>query len=205
MREFKIIAIIREVKKEYIVSILKKLKEYEIDTIEFSLSNEKLGLDALDIALNEFKNDFDIGVGTVTQKRQIDLIAEKGVSFIFTPAFSEELTNYALEKKVKIIPGVFSPSEVQYCTTHGVNVMKLFPATELSLGFLKAMRGPFPDVELMAVGGVSNENIKDFYNNGYYGVALGSNIVKKGATTNDLKEIENNLIKLREKIGEFND
>ena len=197
--------IIRNVEAKYIRKIMHLLKSYEFNSVEFSLSAEKRGYECLEIAVNEFGNYFEIGAGTVTRKDQIDRLVEIGVDFIFTPAYSEELVKYSAEKDLRIIPGVFSPSEIQNGIAYGLKLFKLFPASEFSYGFLKAINGPFPNVRLMAVGGVSNYNLKEYYSHGYSGVALGSSVIMQDATDKDLDLIESNLIELRKVLGEMNE
>ena len=199
----KVTAIIRNVDSKYIRGILDLFIKYGIVSIEFSLSEEQRGLECLRIARDEYSKYFEIGVGTITDTSQVDRVKEIGVDFIFTPAYSEELVKYCLHNNVHIIPGVFSPSEIQNGMGYGLTLFKLFPASEMSYGFLKAIKGPFPNVDLMAVGGVNNKNLGEFFKNGYSGAALGSSIVMQNATDDDYSTIESNLIELKKVIGDI--
>ena len=72
------------------------------------------------------------------------------------------------------LPGVATPSEIQQALRHGATWLKAFPATVLGTGWFAAMRGPFPEVNLVATGGVSAHNAADYLAAGARAVAVGS-------------------------------
>jgi 2-dehydro-3-deoxyphosphogluconate aldolase/(4S)-4-hydroxy-2-oxoglutarate aldolase len=77
------------------------------------------------------------------------------------------------------MPGVFSPTDISVALAHGCNTLKLFPADSVPLGYCKAMKGPFPDANFVAVGGVTPQNTADYLKAGYVGVGFGSSLAKK--------------------------
>ena len=91
--------------------------------------------------------------------------------------------------KIEVLPGVLTPSEVQAAVNCGIHLAKLFPADAFSDRYIKALKGPFPEMDYVAVGGVTPENAVNFYRLGYKGVAAGSNLVPKHAKRSDLKKI----------------
>lgn len=111
------------------------------------------------------------------------------IPYILTPGFDEQIVRYALEKKIEVLPGVLTPSEVQAAVNCGIHLAKLFPADAFSDRYIKALKGPFPEMDYVAVGGVTPENAVNFYRLGYKGVAAGSNLVPKHAKRSDLKKI----------------
>ena len=133
--------------------------------------------------------DIYIGAGTVKKKEEIDVLSDMGVPYILTPGFDEQIVRYALEKKIEVLPGVLTPSEVQAAVNCGIHLAKLFPADAFSDRYIKALKGPFPEMDYVAVGGVTPENAVNFYRLGYKGVAAGSNLVPKHAKRSDLKKI----------------
>ena len=125
----------------------------------------------------------------VKKKEEIDVLSDMGVPYILTPGFDEQIVRYALEKKIEVLPGVLTPSEVQAAVNCGIHLAKLFPADAFSDRYIKALKGPFPEMDYVAVGGVTPENAVNFYRLGYKGVAAGSNLVPKHAKRSDLKKI----------------
>ena len=63
-----------------------------------------------------------------------------GVPYILTPGFDEQIVRYALEKKIEVLPGVLTPSEVQAAVNCGIHLAKLFPADAFSDRYIKALK-----------------------------------------------------------------
>jgi 2-dehydro-3-deoxyphosphogluconate aldolase/(4S)-4-hydroxy-2-oxoglutarate aldolase len=77
---------------------------------------------------------------------------------------------------VPYLPGVLSATEVQLALAHGLRAVKLFPAGSLGPGWIRAMRGPFPEVGFVAVGGISAANASMFIDAGAIGVGVGGEL-----------------------------
>src|SRR5699024_6373784 len=68
---------------------------------------------------------------------------------------------------------------VSRCLSYGYRTLKLFPASDLPLHYIKSLKGPFPQAEFVAVGGISPENTAEYLNAGYGGVGIGSSLTDK--------------------------
>ena len=77
------------------------------------------------------------------------------------------------ERALPIIPGAFTPTEVWQAWDAGAKMVKLFPADLGAPHYVKALKGPYPEIKLMATGGVSLDTIKDYLNAGVDGFGLG--------------------------------
>lgn len=191
MKKFELVAILRDVLPDDALDIVNTLISNGFKKIEVSLSNEEIGYSTIEKIIQEFKGKIEIGVGTVTKIKEINDMLKLGVDFIITPAFDKELVQHCINNKIDVLPGVFTPSDVMGCLNLGIDTMKFFPANTLGFDFVKALKGPFPKAKFFAVGGVNVENLKDFIKNGFVGAALGSDLVKRGATKADLDNISN--------------
>lgn len=78
-----------------------------------------------------------------------------------------------------ILPGVFTATDVETCLEYGYDTLKMFPAGDMPLGYIKSLKGPFDGTDYVAVGGVGLENVKDFLAAGYIGAGIGSNLITK--------------------------
>lgn len=107
--------------------------------------------------------DMIIGVGTVINTNQIDLIKDANIDFIVSPGFNPKVVQYAQQQNIIIIPGVDSPSTIEQAIEHGIKYVKFFPA-EANGGVtkLKALSGPYPQIKFMPTGGVNLKNINDY-------------------------------------------
>lgn len=109
--------------------------------------------------------------------------------YLITPGFNEHIVQYALADRIDIVPGVFSPGEIARASELGIQVMKLFPAGILGPDYVKSLKGPFPDIQLMGVGGIDADNVADYYIAGCFSFALGNSVVPRGAMIQDIPEI----------------
>ena len=128
-------------------------------------------------ALNTRFPDMLVGAGTVMTREQARAAADAGARFALAPNVDEAVIDEALKHGLVAIPGALTPTEIAHAYNLGAAMVKLFPAGDLGMGYLKALRGPLPHIPLMAVGGVDLKNIADFFKAGAKAVGLGSNIV----------------------------
>ena len=78
-----------------------------------------------------------------------------------------------------VMPGVLTPSEVMLALRMGVEVVKRFPSSLGGPSYLKALRGPFPEVSFVPTGGVSEENVGEWFSAGAFAVGVGSALVPR--------------------------
>lgn len=121
--------------------------------------------------------DAVVGAGTVTTVERCRAAESAGASFLLTPSVSEPVLAYCRERDMPLLPGVMTPSDVSRCLESGYRTMKLFPAGELPLSYVKNLKGPFDDTEYIAVGGVTIENIQVYLKNGFIGVGIGAGLI----------------------------
>ena len=167
--------------------------------MEVSLSN---GLDGLE-TLRNIKNScgdkkIQLGAGTVITKEQVHQALDAGASYIITPGWDRELSEYICSLKVSILPGVYSPGEIMQAQSLGIKQVKLFPAHLSGVEFVKAMSGPFPTMQYVAVGGVSVHNAKDFLKNGFCALGIGSELVPRNTSVgcyDDIKKRADDFVK----------
>lgn len=107
--------------------------------------------------------DMFVGAGTVLNIRQADEAINAGASFIVSPGFSSELTEYCLNKGIPILPGTSTASEMMAAIACGIRAVKFFPAMACGgLPAIKAYAAPFPQLTFIPTGGLNEKNIKEF-------------------------------------------
>lgn len=119
-----------------------------------------------------------VGAGTVLTVSQVERAAVAGCTIIIAPNFSPAVLRACVDLGLEYWPGVMTPSEVATAIEAGAQMLKVFPARTLGAGFIRDLRGPFPDVRFIAVGGIDIDNASDFLDAGAVGVAFGSSITK---------------------------
>ena len=104
-----------------------------------------------------------VGAGTVLTKEQVDAAAAAGAKFIVSPGFDPEIVDYCLKKKIPVLPGCISPSEVAQAVKRGLTIVKFFPAEQAGgLAMIKAMCAAYTTVRIMPTGGINAKNIGDY-------------------------------------------
>lgn len=104
-----------------------------------------------------------VGAGTVLTTEQVDEAVAAGAKFIVSPGFDPEIVDYCIEKKVPVLPGCATPSEVAQVVKRGLKVVKFFPAEQAGgIAMIKAMAAPYHTLKFMPTGGINQENLKDY-------------------------------------------
>ncbi|WP_433734679.1 bifunctional 4-hydroxy-2-oxoglutarate aldolase/2-dehydro-3-deoxy-phosphogluconate aldolase [Nocardia sp. CA-129566] len=118
-----------------------------------------------------------VGVGTVLHAEQAKAAIDNGARFLVTPGVRAEVATVAAERDIPVVMGAFTPTEVLAALDLGAAAVKIFPARALGPGYLKDLRGPFPDVALIPSGGVNAGNAAEFLANGAVAVTAGTDVV----------------------------
>lgn len=121
-----------------------------------------------------FGDQFLLSMGTLTEPKQALEAVGAGNQFLVSPHCEEELAAAMSATGLPIMMGAFTPAEVDKSYRSGSSIVKLFPGSLGSPKYLKALRGPFTDIPMMPTGGVSAENLEDWFNAGAVAVGAGS-------------------------------
>ncbi len=119
-----------------------------------------------------------IGAGTVMSKEQCEAAYSAGAKYIISPHTDAEIIRYTNEKKLVSLPGAFTPTEVASAYSYGADFVKLFPAGNLGVNYIKAIKAPLKHIPMLAVGGVDENNIREFMQTGICGVGVGDKLIK---------------------------
>jgi 2-dehydro-3-deoxyphosphogluconate aldolase/(4S)-4-hydroxy-2-oxoglutarate aldolase len=119
-----------------------------------------------------------VGAGTVRSEREVGEVAEAGAQFTVSPGWDSGVAQASLDAGLPHLGGVMSPTEVHQATRFGLSWLKLFPASVLGPDHIRALRGPFPGVHLVATGGVDTGNASLFLESGAGAVSFGSSAAR---------------------------
>ncbi|MFE6053783.1 bifunctional 4-hydroxy-2-oxoglutarate aldolase/2-dehydro-3-deoxy-phosphogluconate aldolase [Kitasatospora sp. NPDC056446] len=118
-----------------------------------------------------------VGVGTVLTAEQAERGVAAGASFLVTPGCRPEVAVAARAAGVPVVLGALTPTEVAHAVDLGAAAVKIFPARAFGPGYFKDLRGPYPDVPLVASGGVNAGNAAEFLGQGALAVCAGTDVV----------------------------
>lgn len=180
----KIVAIIRGIHSDYIIDTVAALVKGGIHCVEvtFNAKSEDASRDTL-LSISKIKEHFGdevaVGAGTVLTVDNVVDAFEAGAEFMISPNSNKDVIRKTKELGLISIPGAVTPTEIIDAYEMGADIVKLFPAATLGLGYIKAVTGPINHIPLTAVGGVNAENAKDFIEAGCVGVSVGGNLVNR--------------------------
>jgi len=118
-----------------------------------------------------------VGAGTVTSAERTTAAIEAGARFLVTPGIQEDVARVAREAGVPFLLGAFTASEVMRAVELGAAAVKIFPASLVTPGYLKDLRGPFPDIEFVPSGGLHEGNAASWIEAGALAATAGSSVV----------------------------
>jgi 2-dehydro-3-deoxyphosphogluconate aldolase/(4S)-4-hydroxy-2-oxoglutarate aldolase len=101
-----------------------------------------------------------------------------GAQFFVTPNLRLDTIEMAKRYSKPIMPGALTPTEVLTAWEHGADAVKVFPASAVGgAKYIKALKGPFPQIQMIPTGGVNLETAADFLKAGSCAVAVGSELI----------------------------
>jgi 2-dehydro-3-deoxyphosphogluconate aldolase / (4S)-4-hydroxy-2-oxoglutarate aldolase len=122
------------------------------------------------------------GAGTVLRKEQAKQCLDAGAEFLVSPGFAPAVLHTAAAEKKLAIPGALTPTELMSARSEGARLVKIFPCG--SVGgpkYLKSLKGPFPDAQLIPTGGVNASNAAEYMAAGAFALGIGADLIDLAA------------------------
>jgi len=118
------------------------------------------------------ERDLLVGAGTVLDVEQAQRALDAGARFLVSPVTDPTLIGWCAERDVLVLPGAFTPTEMQLAVRSGARIVKLFPAPPGGPDWVRACLGPFPDLRLFPTAGVDEGNARAWLAAGAFGVGF---------------------------------
>lgn len=172
-----IVAVVRAENEEKAKYIAYACMEGGIDAIEvtFTVPGANRVIEAL---VEEFGDTLLVGAGTVLDSETARAAILAGANYIVSPGFDLETAKLCNRYQIPYMPGCMTPTEIITAMEAGVDVIKIFPGDAFGPSFIKAIKGPLPQANLMPTGGVSLDNVDQWIKNGCIAVGAGSALTK---------------------------
>ncbi|HFK6026238.1 TPA: bifunctional 2-keto-4-hydroxyglutarate aldolase/2-keto-3-deoxy-6-phosphogluconate aldolase [Enterococcus faecium] len=148
------------------------------------------------------QKDVIIGAGTVLDAFTARIAIMAGAEYIVCPSFDRQTAEICNLYQIPYLPGCMTITEIKEALTAGVDIIKLFPGSAFGPSIVKAYQAPLPHVNIMPTGGVSIENLEDWFEVGVVAVGVGGNLlasVEKG----DFEEVSRVASKYIDKFYEI--
>lgn len=196
-----IVAVVRAESGEQAGKIAAACIEGGIPGIEitFTVPGAHKVIEALKSAFTE--EQLIVGAGTVLDSETARAAMLAGASYIVSPAFDRASCALCNRYQIPYMPGCMTPTEMIAAMEAGADVIKLFPGDACGPDYVKAIRGPLPQVRIMPTGGVSLDNVDRWIKNGCIAVGVGSKLTA-GAKTGDYRQVTDTARAFVRKIRE---
>lgn len=180
----KIIVILRGIREDDLIPLAEAMYNGGIRLLEVTFSADNPASDektaeGIKKLVSHFGDRMLIGAGTVLTERQAELTKLAGGKFIISPNQNTALIKKTRELGLVSIPGALTPTEIEAADRAGADFVKLFPASVLGSDYVKAVKAPLSHVKLLAVGGINEDNMRDYLRAGICGFGIGSSITDK--------------------------
>jgi 2-dehydro-3-deoxyphosphogluconate aldolase/(4S)-4-hydroxy-2-oxoglutarate aldolase len=122
-----------------------------------------------------------VGGGTVLSPGEVRLVAEAGGRFVLSPVFDPAVVDEAHARGLLAVPGAATAAEILAAHRHGARLVKLFPSGPLGgPAYLRAVRGPLPEIPLLPTSGPSAATLADYLAAGAVAVGIGAEVFPAG-------------------------
>jgi 2-dehydro-3-deoxyphosphogluconate aldolase / (4S)-4-hydroxy-2-oxoglutarate aldolase len=171
-----IVAVVRSETSEPIVKIARALASGGVTAIEVTFTVPG-AIEVIRQVNHELGDSIALGAGTVLDPETARAAILAGAEYIVAPTLNHEVIRLAHRYDKAVMPGAFTPTEVLSAWESGADVVKIFPADSVGPAFIKALRGPLPQVRLMPTGGVDLTTAASFLEAGACCLGVGSSLV----------------------------
>jgi 2-dehydro-3-deoxyphosphogluconate aldolase/(4S)-4-hydroxy-2-oxoglutarate aldolase len=201
LRASRVIAVLRAKTVDDLLPVCDVLVEEQILSLEFTLTTPGL-LDRLPDLVDRYRAVADVGVGTVLSTEDAEMAIDGGGQYLVTPNMDLGIVEAAVARQIPVFPGGLTPSELLSGWRAGATAVKIFPAQTVGAGYLKHLRGPFPDLLAVPSGGVDLKATAEWLRAGAVAVSLGGPLLGDALAGGDLGDLRSRCRAVRTVVEE---
>lgn len=189
VKEAGVVAVVRGNSKEQGLKIVEAAVKGGIKVMELTMTVPN-PVEFLQEVSEKYKDtDIVVGAGTVLDAETARACILAGAEFIVSPSLDVDTLKLCNRYKVSVMPGVMTVKDAITAMEYGVDVVKIFPANLYGPSVIKSFKGPLPQGDFMPTGGVTVENLHEWFKAGAVVVGTGGSLTK-GAATGDYDAVE---------------
>ena len=199
--EVGLVPVVRATSSEEAISIVEAIKAGGLSILEITMTVPG-ALRVIEKVADQYGNQVLLGAGTVLDAETARAVILAGAEFVVTPSLRVSTIEVCKRYSKVVIPGALTPTEVVTAWEAGADFVKIFPCDNVGgAKYIKALKGPFPQIDFIPTGGVNLNTAADFIAAGSSALAVGSELVDKTAVAKkDFGKITANAQKFLEVI-----
>jgi 2-dehydro-3-deoxyphosphogluconate aldolase/(4S)-4-hydroxy-2-oxoglutarate aldolase len=176
-----LVPVVRVSSAQEAIDVAEAIKEGGVSLIEITMSVQG-AIEVIKELTQKYKDKIILGAGTVLDPETGRAALLAGAQFLVSPTLNLDLIHLAHRYSAVVIPGTMTPTEVLTAWNAGADLVKVFPAAQLGgPEYIKALRGPLPQILLVPTGGVNLQNAGAFIRAGAAALGAGGELVDKKA------------------------
>jgi 2-dehydro-3-deoxyphosphogluconate aldolase/(4S)-4-hydroxy-2-oxoglutarate aldolase len=177
MKEIAIVPIVRTSSAAMAIAAVEAVYEGGIPCVEITMTVEG-AVKALEAVADRYGDRILLGAGTVLDPETARICMLAGAQFFVTPSLNTRTIEAAKRYSKPVFPGALTPTEILTAWEAGADGVKVFPCSAVGgAKYIKAVKAPFPQIELVPTGGVNLDTIQDFLQAGSAAVGVGGELV----------------------------
>jgi len=177
IHESGLIPVVRAESSDLAMRAVAALKKGGLDVLEVTMTVPG-AIEVIRALAEEYGDEALIGAGTVLDSETADRCIRAGAQFIVSPALNEDTIAFCGANDVPVFPGALTPTEVVRAWNAGADAVKIFPASAVGgASYLKSLKAPLPQIEMIPTGGVSLATAAGFIAAGAFALGVGADLV----------------------------
>ena len=203
LREIGLVPVLRAESEEQALGIASAIADGGVTVLEITMTVP--GAIRVMARLTKERPDILIGAGTVLDAETARMCMLEGAQFVVSPALNLKTIEMCHRYSIPVLPGALTPTEVVTAWQAGADVIKVFPASALGgAKYLKSLKAPLPQVEMIPTGGVSLATAREFLEAGSFALGVGADLVDtKAMAAGQPEKITESAKKYLEIVREF--
>jgi 2-dehydro-3-deoxyphosphogluconate aldolase / (4S)-4-hydroxy-2-oxoglutarate aldolase len=197
-----VIPVIRVSSYEHVMCAVKGIVRGGINIVEITLTVPN-AISIIKELVKDYGTKLLVGAGTVLDLEGCRQALQAGAEFIVSPAFDADVVGLTRQHSKLAMPGALTPTEILTAWNAGADLVKVFPCDSVGgPSYIRALKGPFPNIEFVVTGGVTVDNAAQFLAAGAAAVGVGQSVMsRKALECNDVATISENARRFREAIA----
>ncbi len=181
IREIRVIPVLRARKQEDAIAIAYAVKQGGVPLLEITMTVPG-ALDVIRELAASFAGEVLVGAGTVLDPETARGCILAGAQFVVSPSLKISTIEICHRYTIPVFPGALTPTEVLTAWEAGADAVKVFPCGSMGgAKYLKSLKGPLPQIELIPTGGVSLSTAAEFLSAGAFALGVGADLIDSDA------------------------
>ena len=176
IKEMGLVPVLRAASEEQAMELASAIAEGGITVLEVTMTVP--GAVRVMARLAKERPEILLGAGTVLDPETAHACIEEGAQFVVSPGFNLKTVELCRKQSIAVLPGALTPTEILAAWEAGADVVKVFPVSAMGgAKYLKSLKAPLPQIELIPTGGVSLTTAREYLEAGAYALGVGADLV----------------------------